>query len=90
MSESVVIAGSLAQRTGVGGHAWVFLQYLLGFKKLGWKVLFIDHLNADMCANGEDTAAIEHSSNIRYFREAVNRYGLEGEYALLLDDGRRT
>ena len=29
----VIIAGSLAQRPGYGGHAWVFLQYLLGFRK---------------------------------------------------------
>ena len=26
---TIVVAGSLAQRPGVGGHTWVLLQYLL-------------------------------------------------------------
>ena len=33
--KSIVIAGSVAQKPGRGGHTWVFLQYLLGFRKLG-------------------------------------------------------
>ena len=44
--KSIVFAGSLAQKPGRGGHTWVFLQYLLGFRKLGWDVLFIDRLDA--------------------------------------------
>jgi len=29
----IVIAGSVAQRPGCGGHTWVFLQYLLGDRR---------------------------------------------------------
>jgi hypothetical protein len=36
MPKTIVIAGSLAQRPRQGGHTWVFLQYLLGFRRLGW------------------------------------------------------
>ena len=36
MAETIVIAGSLAQRPKIGVHTWVFLQYLLGFKRPGW------------------------------------------------------
>ena len=43
---TIVIAGSLAQRPGYGGHAWVFLQYVHGFRRLGYEVLFLDHLDA--------------------------------------------
>ena len=42
----VVIAGSLAQRPGYGGHAWFFLQYVHGFRQLGYDVLFLDQLDA--------------------------------------------
>jgi hypothetical protein len=45
-SETIVVAGSLAQRRGRGGHAWVFLQYLLGFRRLGWDVLFLDEIQS--------------------------------------------
>jgi hypothetical protein len=41
---TVVVAGSLAQKPRHGGHTWVFLQYLLGFRRLGWDVLFVDRL----------------------------------------------
>ena len=33
-----LVAGSVAQRPGRGGHTWVFLQYLLGLRELGWDV----------------------------------------------------
>ncbi len=39
---SVVVAGALARRASAGGHAWVFLNWLLGFRRLGYDVLFVD------------------------------------------------
>src|SRR4029079_12229870 len=48
MRETIVIAGSVAQRPNHGGHAWVFLQWLLGFKRLGYEVLFVDWLEPEM------------------------------------------
>ena len=48
---SIVIAGSLAQKPGRGGHTWVFLQYVLGFAKLGWDVTFLDRLEPEMCTD---------------------------------------
>jgi len=88
--KSIVIAGSLAQKPGRGGHTWVLLQYVLGFRKLGWTVLFLDRLEPDMCI-GETGARvpIERSWNIRYFREVMRRFGLEGNYGLLCG-GTRT
>jgi hypothetical protein len=88
---SIVIAGSLAQKPGRGGHTWVFLQYLLGFSQLGWDVLFVDRLEPDMCvdAAGRRVPAAE-SWNVRYFTEVLCRFGLEGRFALLCDAGTTT
>jgi hypothetical protein len=41
---TIAVAGSIAQRPGRPGHAWVFLSYLLGFRALGYEVLFVDSL----------------------------------------------
>ena len=88
MKNAIVIAGSLAQKPGRGGHAWVFLQYLLGFRKLGWDVLFLDWLSADMCTNESGAAAPpERSWNVRYFEDVMRRFGLEGHCTLLFGDG---
>jgi hypothetical protein len=89
--KSIAIAGSLAQKPGFGGHTWVFLQYLLGFRKLGWDVVFLDRLEPDMCI--DDTGArvpVESSRNIRYFLEVMSRFGLDGSFGLLCDGDTNT
>jgi hypothetical protein len=87
---SIVIAGSLAQKPGRGGHSWVFLQYLLGFRKLGWDVTFLDRLEPEMCADAGADGRVEESVNARYFREVMRRFGFEGSYGLLCNGGTRT
>ncbi|MDB5174217.1 MAG: hypothetical protein JWN51_2990 [Phycisphaerales bacterium] len=89
---TIVLAGSLAQRPGVGGHTWVFLQYLLGFRQLGWHVLFLDALGPDMCADAAgDRCPVERSENLRYLAHVMERFGLGDDFSLLYKDseGRR-
>jgi hypothetical protein len=88
---NIVLAGSLAQRPFIGGHTWVFLQYLLGFRRLGHEVLFVDRLEPGMCI-GEDgePAAFESSVNLRYLTEVMERFGLGDSWSLLYDGGRQT
>ena len=75
--ELVVLTGALAQRPFVGGHTWVFLQYLLGFRRLGWDVLFVDRLEPEMCVgDGGDPSSFEDSANLRYLAEVMERFGL--------------
>jgi hypothetical protein len=76
---------------GRGGHEWVFLQYLLGFKGLGYEPLFIDHLTQDMSvdSHGRHSPA-RRATSVRWLRDVMRRAGLEESYTLLLDDGRET
>ncbi len=90
MPRTAVIAGSVAQRPGYGGHTWVFLQYLLGFRRLGWEVLFIDRLEPDMCFDElGKPCPLEESVNLQYLLDVVAESGLQREFALLYDRGRR-
>jgi hypothetical protein len=80
----IVVAGALAQRPGRAGHAWVFLQYLLGFRRLGWEVLFMDWLDATMCLDAAGApCAVERSTNLQYLDAVMSEFGLEGNYSLL-------
>jgi len=75
MSDSrIVLCGSLAQQPARGGHAWVFLQYLLGFRALGLNVLFIDRLTPQM---GAGRAGSE------YLASVMEQFGLDGDYHLV-------
>jgi hypothetical protein len=83
------VAGSVAQRPGRGGHTWVFLQYLLGFRRLGFDVVFIDRLEPEMCIDDKGEAVpVADSVNLRYLAEVMDAFDLGEQWALLHDEGR--
>jgi hypothetical protein len=84
----IVVAGSVAQRPGRAGHAWVFLQYLLGFQRLGYDVLFLDRLTEDMASGYEDEPPhIRFRTNVEWFISVMSTAGLRGSYSLRMPSG---
>src|SRR5438874_1960517 len=82
MRRRMVLAGSLAQKPRHGGHTWVFLQYLLGFRRLGWDVLFLDRLDPAASADAAGRACPpEESVQFRFLADVMDRFGLTGCYA---------
>jgi hypothetical protein len=77
--DTVVVAAALAQKAGNGGHAWVVLQYLLGFRRLGWSVVFVDQLPQGGC---------DHETACRDVQTLMDRFGFSSDFALLGTDGR--
>ncbi len=88
MTGRIVIAGSIAQKPAQAGHTWQFLQYILGFRRLGWEVLFLDRLDDPSCRDGQGRpCAAKRSFNARYLADVMTSFGLEERYSLALDDG---
>jgi hypothetical protein len=74
---AVVIAGSVAQRPYVGGHTWVFLHYLLGFRQLGWDVHLVDRLEPGMCIDDDGAPTdFRSSANLAYVARVMDRFDL--------------
>ena len=91
VKDVIAVAGSFAQRPHHGGHSWVFLQYLLGFRRLGYEVLFLDRLEPDMCVDETGRPApVESSVNLRYLSEVMDQFELGSSWSLLYDSGRRS
>src|SRR6266571_7080073 len=89
MPKTILIAGSLAQRPRVGGHTWVFLQYLLGFRRLGLDVLFLDEVEPDVLVDAAgQPCTLEASVNLSYFQDVMARFDLSGSFALIADQGK--
>ena len=84
---TVVVAGALAQRPGIGGHAWVFRHWLAGFAAAGADVLFVDRLEPAMLA--DPAAPPETTAQWRWLAGVMAGAGMDGRYALLFDGGRR-
>ncbi len=83
---AVVVAASMAQRPRHGGHAWVVLHYLLGFRRLGWKVLLIDRIAPELCRDDKGAQVPpEHSVNWASTMKVLGRFELHDRYGLLID-----
>jgi hypothetical protein len=90
MSRTIVLAGALAQKPYHGGHAWVLLNYLLGFQRLGWEVLFLDCIAPGLCTDSDGApCTAQRSVNLRATRTVMERFGLGNAFALL-DDSRQS
>jgi len=75
-----VVAGALANKPLNGGEAWVRLSWVLGLRRLGLHVLFVEELAP--AADSEDGAA--------YFRDVIEEFGLGSASALLRGEGEST
>lgn len=75
MTGRIAIGGSVAAKPGNAGHAWQFLQYLLGFRRLGWDVLLVDALPAPDAAG------------VRWVADVMERSGLRDAWTVALGDG---
>ena len=88
MKVPLPVAASIAQRPHYAGHAWAFLQYLFGFRELGFQPILIDRLTADMAVDdsGKPSAATRREA-IAWFENVVEFAGLRDSCSLLLDEG---
>lgn len=71
---AVVVAGALARRIEYGGHLWALLQWVLGFRRLGWSVLVLDRL--------EPAPGLRGSERVKRFTEVMEGFGLRDAYSL--------
>jgi len=86
MHGTILIAGAMAQVPRNGGLTWLYLQFLLGFRRLGWDALFIDRLEPEMCIDGAGKATtLEASLNLPYFLSVMRRFGLQDSFALIFN-----
>jgi hypothetical protein len=80
------MAGALTQRSGYGGHVWALLQYVLGYLRLGWDVLFVDRLDPGMCVDRSGRRCPpEQSQGAKDFARVMDSFGLLGRAALLVE-----
>lgn len=74
---AIVIGGALANKAGSGGEAWVRLSYVLGFRRLGFDVHFVEQVASDHYS--DEMGA--------YFDEVVARFGLAASASLIDEHG---
>jgi hypothetical protein len=71
---AVIVSGTIAATPWQGGATWAVLQYLLGLRRLGCDVCFVESV---------DGKGREPGDAARYCEELMKRFGLDGRWALL-------
>ncbi len=78
----IAIAGCVAQKAHNAGHTWQFLQYLLGFKRLGYEVLLLDSLE-----HADGDFATERQ-RVGYVHDVMRAHGLADAWTIALPGDR--
>jgi hypothetical protein len=88
MRLTILLSGMIAGVPHQGGATWAVLQYLLGFRRLGHEVYFVEPLaEASLRPAG---AALADSINAAYFRQVMAEFGFTHAAALLVQRSRET
>jgi hypothetical protein len=83
-----IVAGALANKPLNGGEAWVRLAWLLGLRRLGFDVHFVEALGDSACVDEKgEPCAFEASANRRHFESVIRAFGLVGKATLLDEAG---
>ena len=85
MAKRVLFSGSIAGHpVGYGGNTWAFLQWVLGFRRLGFEVYYVEESRAKQYADEEaKPVPFMESVNARYFGQVMERFDLGGRAGLL-------
>ena len=77
MGRRVMVGGAIAHHPlGGAGTTWLFLQYILGLRRLGIETYYVEHIDAANCIDADwKPASFAASENARYFRAVMEQFG---------------
>src|SRR5437763_13850712 len=82
-----IVSGALSNKPFNGGNAWSRLSWVLGLRKHGFEVCFIEQISRNNCVDAAgNTVAFEDSANLDYFRGVMRQFGLSQSSALICED----
>jgi hypothetical protein len=87
MASTIIIGVGVASHPiSASGNTWAFLQWVLGFRELGWNVHVVEHLRSDKCVDPHwKTCAPEQSANLAYWHEMTAAFGIQEQSTLFVD-----
>jgi hypothetical protein len=85
---TIIVSGMIAADPWQGGATWAVLQYILGLRRLGHEVFFVEPVAVK--ALRPDGSPLADSDNARYFKSVCDAYDLWDTSALILAGTRET
>lgn len=82
--KTIIVSGALANKALNGGAAWTRLSWILGFKKLGCRVYFVEQIDG---GSEGGAAAFEQSEKLSFFKRVTEEFGLSEATSLIYQRG---
>jgi hypothetical protein len=85
MSGRALVSGMICAQPNQGGATWAVMQFVLGLRRLGWDVHFVETLDGQSIR--PTGAPLEQSENAAYLAMTMSTFGLNGAWSLVERDG---
>ena len=84
---SALVSGMISAQPNQGGATWAVLQLLLGLRRLGWRVHFVE--TVDRMSIVPPGSPLESSDNAAYLASTMSAVGLDSSWTLVaIDEGQ--
>lgn len=87
-SLNILVAASVASTPRQGGWIWAVLQYVLGLRQLGHRVVWVDSI-AESALSSQRTS-LDDLPGAREFQRTISSFGLTQDAALVVRETRQT
>jgi hypothetical protein len=85
---TILLSGMIAAHPLQSGATWAVLQYLLGFRRLGHRVIFVEGIPAGTCS--PKGIPLDRTLNARYFSGVMKAFGFDSASCLMVAGTRQT
>ena len=85
---TILLSGMIAADPEQGGATWAVLQYLLGLRRLGHEVVFVESIPNTSLSPKE--VPFDRTRNADYFRRVMRDFGFDSTSAILVAGTRQT
>jgi hypothetical protein len=85
---SVVVSGALANKYRNGGGTWERMSWVVGLRRLGFEVCFVEQISSRACVDATGAATpFTNSVNLDWFRSVTEWFGVADRAALVYAGG---
>lgn len=86
MRKIIIGVGIASYPVAAAGNTWAFLQWVLGFRAMGWDVWIVEEIKGDKCIDDDyQRAPFEQSANKSHWNNTLQEFGLAGQASLFID-----
>jgi hypothetical protein len=87
---AIIVSGAIANKYLKSGEAWHRLSWVLGLRKLGFTVYFVEQISRENCVDPAGAVtAFENCVNLAYFQRIIEQFALSGYAILVYENGEQ-